>query len=640
MEDLPNDIKILEFIDDKGRKNFTELSQGLKLSRNTITKHLNRLRDDKLIQIEYEGRKIYNLITPEGKIELERYRGKKDPSHYIQVFLLVEKEIKKIRDGFLKRLGNIPNSLLIDCVENFIQFRNYNFHSRLPSEEFQYYLAYYLARFDIQNCRSINWIRLQPKKVQLSQGEFCKAFKINPIDIDYFCKEWNNIMKTLTIIDDKKNKWFLSQNSLFYETLMQEIHLRTKRGILQELIFENYNFDISQESIMIAINNIKSHNLELDFAQQAQIRSYVERMIDFFLKKRRGYKSLWQDLPTDVKKLTLFSIELEEKLNNIEKNSPRRLEVLETLFKINQRLSNYEEALIWGEKCLEIEPNNPTILTNVVLYYLHFNRYDDFVKLAKKACELMPYEVLIRLTLTGYYIDVEKNLIEALKLIDEMEQLLYDNLNLSNLYAKVLYQKSRAYLMKGDLDRAFLIAERVWYQFLDHSEDSFSLLNDIYKQQQAWERLEDFCLKIYLTDRYNPLYITSLFYAHLRRDSFIKARELYEDTIKVFPEFIPKLDAILKELNISIKDLRPKKDLALISEDDKTIQVKTSEIEKETLFESIANELNPEMLKELSSQVGEYIPAKIIEEINDEIVELIHDKLYEALGSYKISKLE
>ncbi|MHA1725267.1 MAG: hypothetical protein ACTSXH_10560 [Promethearchaeota archaeon] len=61
----------------------------------------------------------------------------------------------------------MPNSLLMDCVENFLEFEQYNFNSRLPSEDFQNHLAYFLGWFDLQYCKSINWLRIQPDEVQL-----------------------------------------------------------------------------------------------------------------------------------------------------------------------------------------------------------------------------------------------------------------------------------------------------------------------------------------------------------------------------------------------------------------------------------------------------------------------------------------
>ena len=77
----------------------------------------------------------------------------------------------------------------------------------------------------------------------------------------YTCKDY---------YDEKNRMWFLSSNSLLYEELMENITIRAKRGTLEELVFENFSFNMSTEVNMIGYNCIKQFNLELDFHQIRQ----------------------------------------------------------------------------------------------------------------------------------------------------------------------------------------------------------------------------------------------------------------------------------------------------------------------------------------------------------------------------------
>lgn len=142
---------------------------------------------------KYEDDKKLNYITTDGKIELEKKIGKDDLSHRLNAYYLYEKKIKEYRDGFLERLGELPNSLMLDCIEYFFEFEDYKFSERIPSRDFQFYLEYYLARFNIQYSKSISWVKMQPLVMQLTQKEFIEEFKLNQTEMNYYSQEWGKI---------------------------------------------------------------------------------------------------------------------------------------------------------------------------------------------------------------------------------------------------------------------------------------------------------------------------------------------------------------------------------------------------------------------------------------------------------------
>lgn len=553
MPDLPSYLKILDQIDKKTAQTFTELveSEELNLSRNTVTKYLKYLRENNLLSVRYEGRKIINLITPEGKLELETALGKDKLTHRIRAYQLFDKKIKTYRDEFLKRFGPIENnSILIDCIENFLNFMSYNFDSRFPSEDFQYILAYFIARYDIQYCKSENWLRTQSSVIQLTQERFYKKFKVDPIQIQYFSKEWSNFKFTLQIIDKKDRLWFLSSNSYFYEMIMEQIHLRTRRGLLQEIIFNNFIFIPSIETIRILDDCLNGLRLVLDFDQKIQLQNFIRRMINIYLDKRRGYPSPWLNLPNDPESLLKYSVELETELNKNKLDLARKLEILRTLLEINNKLKHYTEVIYWGQKYLELKPDDVDVLTILALHCFNLKKYSEFLEWKRKLKQELRYDMILNPLTIKYYVEIEKDLQIALELIEETEKFILDNDTLQKIYPKILYYKAKVYKLKNNLDFALLNAEKAWSQYDDREIELYKIIVDLYKELRDWEQLEDFCLNAHYEDEYNIDFIPDLYYAHLKRNSFKKAEHLYEMVKRQFPDILSHLNEIKKEFEL------------------------------------------------------------------------------------------
>ena len=216
----------------------------------------------------------------------------------------------------------------------------FKFASKLPNLDFHYHLSFFLAKWEIEYCRSEQWTRILPEVMQISQNEFCKRYKLEQTELEYFCLQWGKIKKTWPIYDKDGKIWFLSSTSILYELLMQQIYLRSRRGSLQELVFENFNFNINNESTFILQEAIQSIKLVFDDAQKRQLLTFITKMMSYFLAKRKGYKEIWLDLPTDPQELINLSVELEEKLQDIENDSPRTLEIYRSLRDINTKLNN------------------------------------------------------------------------------------------------------------------------------------------------------------------------------------------------------------------------------------------------------------------------------------------------------------
>ncbi len=546
-DSLPNEIRILDYIDKIGPQNFSSLAESkeLKLSRNTINKYLKILRENKWVLLEYDGRKIFNHISPEGKLKLETYLGKDDLSSRLKAYNLFGKKIKQIRDEILNRFGPInDNQLLVDCVLNYIDFSRYNFYKKFPSKDFQYILAYFLARYDIQFCKAEAWIRTQSPITQLGQNEFYRKFKIDRIQIQYFAKEWGKIAHVFPIYDEKDRIWFLSSNSYLYGALMDQITIRAKRGSLEELVFENFSFNVATEVNLIGYNCIKLFNLELDFHQKRQYTHFIKGMMNIFLEKRRGFPEPWLRLPDDSESLLELSIDLETELSSKKIEANRKLEIYRLLLEINNRLKNYPEVINWGEKYLEQNPEDDNVLTIMALHYYNLKKYDKFLEMAEKLREKVRHDLVIIPLVLKYFIEIVNDLDKALDIVEETEQFILDNNILMNLHPNILYNKARIYKLKNNLDFARKFAEKAWFHYHKRDMDLYHLLVEIYTELEEWEFLEDFCYKMYIDDYYNPEIFPSVYLAFLKRDSKIKANDLYERVKNYFPEYLDKLNQV------------------------------------------------------------------------------------------------
>ena len=550
MSTLEREWKVLRHINDHGSKSFTELveSKELKYSRGTIGKYLKKLREQGYITVRNKGRKLLNEITTDGKLELNSRLGKKDIKYMLEAYQIYEEKIKYYRDGFLERFGNLPNSFLLDCMEQFLELIYYKFTERLPSEDFHFYLAFYLARWDIQNSRSENWLRVQPTIIQLSRYDYCRKFNIEQTELDYFCLEWSKNKRLWPIYDEDNEMWFLSSKSLLYEMLMQQIYLRTRRGTLQELVFENFNFIPNQETIYILHESRIEMKLELDKAQLRQLTTFISKMISIFLTKKKGYKEIRFNLPLDLNSLHNLAIELETEVNQIKASSPRKLEILKTLRDINAKLNDYKEAAYWTEKYIEINPDDMDMETLLLADYLYLEDYDKFLKVANRMRKKNEYDLLSRVNLVRYYTDINQDLEKAMDLIEEADAIVREVPDLYSFFRGVEFYRAKIYFLKNELVYAQKFAEKVWYTFEDHSDDVFSLLVEIYEKQEFWELLEDFCLDSYVENKHSLVRMKSLYYAHLKRNSLIKAKDLYDWIEKYYPEFLPQIEKIGKEI--------------------------------------------------------------------------------------------
>lgn len=545
------EMRILRYVGENGPQRFNNLlnNEEIRLSRGTVNKYLKILRENNWIDTKWEDDKKWNFITPEGRLQLERRLGRDNLVHRLKAYGLFEKKIKDYRDEFLDIFGHLPNSLLMDCLENLLDFEEYGFHTKIPQERFKFFFAFFLARFNIQYCKSEEWRRVQPAAVQLSQDEYCKKYKLDIIELKYFFKQWAKSKIIYSIPDKKGQLWFLDSGTFLYHLMMDEIYYRTRRGTLQEVLFENFIFNASNEASKIVQNVFTGSKLTFDFGQIMWFQNFVRRMIEIFLEKRKKYKKLWINLPRDPDSLVEMAINLEMELNEIKEDSPRYTEILKALHYISAHLKNDKEAILWGERYIEKNPEDLSMLTLMAQYYFQQKQYSEFLTVADKLNEILVFDFITNLKVLEYYIDVKPDLDKALGIIEDAERMIANNYNLEQFIKMYLPYKARVYSLLEDLNSALVYARRAWVDFDNREREIFNLIVGIFKIQEDWESLEDFCLNTYYEDEHNPEIFSMLYFAHLKRDSKTKAELLYDRTKQHYPEYLKALDDIKNELS-------------------------------------------------------------------------------------------
>lgn len=222
----------------------------------------------------------------------------------------------------------------------------------------------------------------------------------------------------------------------------------------------------------------------------------------------------------------------------------RVLEIYRILLDINNRLKNYQEIAFWGTKYLEKYPDDNNVLTIMALHYYNLEDYDKFLDMANRLRNIMRYDLIIVPLLLEYYIEIKGDFENALVIAEDAERYILDNKALMTLHPNILFNKARIYKLKGNFNIAREFGEKAWFYYQSRKNELYHLLVEIYSSLNEWEILEDFCFKAYLDDYYNPELFSSLYFAFLKRNSEIKANELYERVKKNYPNYLEKLNKI------------------------------------------------------------------------------------------------
>lgn len=382
------------------------------------------------------------------------------------------------------------------------------------------------------------------------QKEFRNYFRIDNINLEYFLKKWKEIRKIFFIRETDGEPWFLMEGDMVFETLLMEIKFRTQRAVLQELIFENFNLQLSNEAYYIEVDLIKNFILELDYSQIQNLSELINFFMRKFLEHSKGFSYAWEDIPVDQKSLIQMEKELKSELKKISSDSNQALEIFRVLHKIFLNLGKIEESILWGGKYLNFRPKDIDMLHSLQLIYFNMKKYQEFLKIAEKTLEIYEIDLITNRLLIEYYVDIENEFKKAKLFIGKSLKIIKDDPNLIHLEPFFLFYRAKVFYLQNDFESAKEYSLYSWREHQERDPKLFNLIINVLKKSENWEELEDFCLAAYNENEFDTIIIKELYFALLKRKSYVKAEKIYEKASVHYPELLP----ILNELKSKLSD--------------------------------------------------------------------------------------
>ena len=157
------------------------------------------------------------------------------------------------------------------------------------------------------------------------------------------------------------------------------------------------------------------------------MNQFIKKMMNIFLEKKRGYSQPWLRLPSDSKSLLKMSTELETELNMNKWEPERQLEIFRMLLEISNRLKNYQDVIMWGDKYLEIDPEDSDVLTLMALHYFNLKDFENFLEMFERLRKEVRHDLIVIPLVLQYYTEISIDLNKAL---DVVEAVSYTHLTL------------------------------------------------------------------------------------------------------------------------------------------------------------------------------------------------------------------
>jgi len=220
--------------------------------------------------------------------------------------------------------------------------------------------------------------------------------------------------------------------------------------------------------------------------------------------------------------------EAENLYKSILKNSSSNFEVIHLLGIIKIQLKQFEEATVWLNKAISINPNNHSVFNNLGVCYRELKKYNEALNNFKIALNIKPdyaeaYNnvAIIYRSLENYNEAIE-NYHKAIKLKPDYAEA-YNNLGIVYLKIKE-FEKSR-----NNLDQATKLKP-------DYAEAYYNLGN-VHKNLQQFEKSIQYYKTAYkLKKNYYEAY-NDLGIAYLNQEEFEKAKDTLNEAIKLKPDY-------------------------------------------------------------------------------------------------------
>ena len=218
---------------------------------------------------------------------------------------------------------------------------------------------------------------------------------------------------------------------------------------------------------------------------------------------------------------------------SILKSSTNNFEVIHLLGIIKIQLKQFEEATVWLNKAITIDPNNHSVFNNLGVCYKELKKYNDALNNFKIALNIKPDYAEAYNNLAIIYRSLE-NYDKAIENYNKAIKLKPD-------YAESYNNLGIIYLNQEKFDTAKDLFEQAIKIKTDYTEAYFNLGN-VYRKKKDYQRsIKYFNLAIKFNKNYVEAF-NNLGIIYLNQEKFDAAKDLFEQAIKIKPDYFEAIN--------------------------------------------------------------------------------------------------
>ena len=225
--------------------------------------------------------------------------------------------------------------------------------------------------------------------------------------------------------------------------------------------------------------------------------------------------------------------EAEKLYKSILKSSSSNFEVIHLLGIIKIQLKQFEEAIVWLDKAININPNNHSVFNNLGVCYKELKKYNEALNNFQNSIKIKPDYAEAYNNLAIIYKSLE-NYEEAIKNYNKAIKLKPD-------YAESYNNLGIIYLNQEKFDAAKDLFEKA----IKIKPDYFEAINNLgitYLNQEKFDAAKDlFEQAIKIKPDYFEA-INNLGIIYLNQEKFDAAKDLFEKAIKIKPDYFEAIN--------------------------------------------------------------------------------------------------
>jgi predicted O-linked N-acetylglucosamine transferase (SPINDLY family) len=220
--------------------------------------------------------------------------------------------------------------------------------------------------------------------------------------------------------------------------------------------------------------------------------------------------------------------EAEKLYKSILKSSSSNFEVIHLLGIIKIQLKQFEEAIVWLNKAISINPNNHSVFNNLGVCYKELKKYNEALNNFQNAIKIK-----------SDYAEAYNNLAIIYKSLENYEEAIKNynkSIKLKPEYAESYNNLGIIYLNQEKFDAAKDLFEQAIKIKPNYAEAYYNLGN-IYKKKKNYDySIKYYNLALELKKNYAEA-VNNLGTIYLNQEKFDAAKDLFEQAIKIKPNY-------------------------------------------------------------------------------------------------------